>query len=379
MILNESNSKNNILNIEEINIKDKSVIFLILLSFFLSQFYFWSSGIPQFSHIFIIFSMLFFYKNLTIYIENIEKIIMLFVMYVICVNFIWYLIVLDFSYISATGYWVFNLLFFILMTNLNQSQIDYFYEKLLFVIPLSYIVEIIIWVTGLGRYYFEPRYNGLFNDPNQMAFWVLSSCAIYLYISKSNFKKSIVYFLALFLILLTMSRSASIGFLMLTIGFLFSQKGDLNRRIFLFFGTLVFFGALSYFLYTQGVFDEVISRFLLGAQQKDDQIEGRGLFHFIEYPQYLIFGAGQGGYWQYSVTNEEIHSTWLGVLFYYGVIGLSLFLLFLYQIFIKLSLPNKLILLGPMLYGFTTYNARTIIFWFLLATFFLFSETNKEE
>lgn len=54
IILNESNSKNNIIFLDDINLKDKVVIYFILLSFFLSQFYFWSSGVPQFSHLFII-------------------------------------------------------------------------------------------------------------------------------------------------------------------------------------------------------------------------------------------------------------------------------------------------------------------------------------
>ncbi len=379
IILNETNSKNNIIFLSDTNIRDKTIIYLILFSFFLSQFYFWSSGVPQFSHIFIMGAiLLLFSKSSKINIEY-SNIILLFVAYAICINFAWYLIVLDSSYMMSTVYWIFNLLFFLLMMNLNQVQINFFYEKLLFLIPFSYIVEIIIWASNLGRYDFEPRYNGLFNDPNQMAFWVLSSCAIYLYISGNGFKKITVYFLALFLILLTMSRSASIGFLMLTLGLIFSQKGDLNKRIFVFIGTLVLFGSLSYFLYNLGVFDSVVLRFMEGLDQRDSQVEGRGLFSFLDYPQYLIFGAGQGAHWLYNPTGNEIHSTWLGILFYYGIIGISLFLIFLYQIFKKLSLSNKMILLGPMLYGFTTYSARTIIFWFLLAAFLLFSNNNKDE
>jgi len=378
IILNETNSKNNIIFFSDTNIRDKSIIYLILFSFFLSQFYFWSSGVPQFSHIFIMGAiLLLFSKSSKINIEY-SNIILLFVAYAICVNFAWYLIVLDSSYMMSTVYWIFNLLFFLLMMNLNQVQINFFYEKLLFLIPFSYIVEIIIWASNLGRYDFEPRYNGLFNDPNQMAFWVLSSCAIYLYISGNGFKKITIYFLALFLILLTMSRSASVGFLMLTLGLIFSQKGDLNKRIFVFIGTLVFFGSLSYFLYNLGFFDSIALRFIEGLDQRDSQVEGRGLFSFLDYPQYLIFGAGQGAHWLYNPTGNEIHSTWLGILFYYGIIGISLFLIFLYRIFKKLSLSNKMILLGPMLYGFTTYSARTIIFWFLLAAFLLFSN-NKDE
>src|SRR5690606_32643510 len=98
--------------------------------------------------------------------------------------------------------------------------------------------------------------------------------------------KITVYFLALFLILLTMSRSASVGFLMLTLGLIFSQKGDLNKRIFVFIGTLAFFGSLSYFLYSLGVFDSIALRFIEGLDLRDSQVKGRCLFKFLDYPQY---------------------------------------------------------------------------------------------
>ena len=148
IVLNETNSKNNIIFLNDANIKDKAIIYLIIFSFFLSQFYFWSSGVPQFSHIFIMGAiLLLFSKSSKINIEY-SNIILLFVAYAICVNFSWYLIVLDSSYMMSTVYWIFNLLFFLLMINLNQTQINFFYEKLLFIIPFSYIVEIIIWASN---------------------------------------------------------------------------------------------------------------------------------------------------------------------------------------------------------------------------------------
>src|SRR5690606_5837814 len=97
IILNESNSKNNIIFLSDSNIRDKVVVYLVLFSFFLSQFYFWSSGVPQFSHIFIMGAILLFNKSSSINIEY-SNTILLFVAYAICVNFSWYLIVLDSSY-----------------------------------------------------------------------------------------------------------------------------------------------------------------------------------------------------------------------------------------------------------------------------------------
>ena len=129
--------------------------------------------------------------------------------------------------------------------------------------------------------------------------------------------------------------------------------------------------SILFILYNKGVFDGIISRLVEGIEEKDKQVEGRGFDILLDFPEHLIFGAGQGGYDIYSPTAHEIHSTWFGILFYYGAFGLILFLYFLYKIYRRLAFADRMLFLAPMIYGFTTYNARTTIFWFLIAVFFL--------
>lgn len=343
--------------------------FLILTGFFFSQFYLWGSGLPQFSHIFLFLSFLFFSLNYNIDSSIELKVLNFFIIYVFFVNLIWFFLIKDFSYLVSLVYWIFNYFLFIILTSMPNNKLNFFIEKLLWLIFLSYIVEVVIWALGLGRSYFYPRYNGLFNDPNQMAFWVLSSCSIFLLISKNNLFKILVFFLAMFLILLTMSRSAIIGFAIVTIGYILNYNLSIIKKIiivFLSFSSVAIAAVGMYFL---GFFGDIILRFQDGFDERNDQAEGRGFFILLDNSEYLLFGAGQGGYHLYNPYGNEMHSTWLGILFYYGIVGLSIFLFFIFRVMKNLTTAEKLIFIGPMFYGFTTYNARTILFWFLICIF----------
>lgn len=352
-----------------------SVAIIIILSLFMSQFYIWSSGLPQFSQIFIVLAFFIFAIKYKVINLSSTKFLFLFLTYVVLVNSIWFFVNdFDSSYIVSTIYWLFNFLTFTLLVNLKKESIKLFFEWLLKIIFFSYVLELVIWLVGSGRYDFAPRYNGFFNDPNQMAFWIISTASIYLCISEKKLKNLIVLILAVFLLLLTLSRSALIGVPFLALAFIAKQKGSvLNKTLFTIF-SFVGISIISVYFYSRGFFDSIISRLILGIEEKGSQIEDRGFDALLDYPEHLFFGSGQGGYYLYTPVGNEIHSTWLGILFYYGSFGLFLFLAFLYKIFKKLTFAEKILFLGPMFYGFTTYNARTTIFWFFICIFLIKSK-----
>lgn len=358
--------------------RDKVLVYLITLGFFLSQFYLWKSGLPQLAHIFIILSFLIFiFLNKKLKIAE-AKILFFFVCYAFFVNIYYTFLIDDLSYIVSTVYWIFNLILFLILVSLGEVYVKKLFYYLKYIIPLSLIINIIIWAVGAGRYNFSPRYNGYFNDPNQMAFWVLCSCAIGLILFNNLKFKIIVYSLSFFLILLTMSRSATLGFLILTLGLIFQHKSRLDLKI-IFSLISLLVAIVSFFILLKfGFLDSIVTRFSEGIQQNDDQVSSRGFDILINFPEYLLFGAGQGAYDLYSDTGNEIHSTWFGILFYYGIIGFFLFVSFLFNIFKRLEFAEKIIFLSPMFYGFFTYNARTLLFWFLVAIFLLYSKHREQ-
>lgn len=361
-----------------INLSKLEVLF-ISLGFFLSQFYIFSSGLPQPAHIFIGLSFLiFFLLNKEIKIKE-SKFLIIFVIYLTIVNLFFTFYRGDLSFIVSTVYWYFNLFLFLILINLSQLNINRLFLYFKFIIPVSLAALILIWVIGAGRYYFNPRYNGYFNDPNQMAFWILCSCAIGLILFENIKYKIFIYSSSLFLILITMSRSATLGFLILTFGLIFQSKNRLDFKILI--SLMSFFIAIASFfiLFKFGFLDSIITRFSEGIEQNDEQASVRGFDLLIKYPEYLLLGAGQGAYYFFSPSGHEIHSTWFGILFYYGIIGFSIFIYFIYNIFKKLQFAEKIIFLGPMFYGFFTYNARTLAFWFLIALFILYSKSREQK
>lgn len=296
--------------------------------------------------------------------------------YMLLVNIVWFIISLfDISYLWSTAYWLFNYCLLAVLTNIKNT--DLFIKLILKVIFISFIIALCLYFSGLGRYNFTPRYNGYFNDPNQMAFWILSLGCMYLYLSGNRILNFAVFLMTIFLVLITLSRSALLGLPLIALAVILKQRGSIQNKILLVTISLLIVTIGLAVMYSYGYFDDIILRFSRGLTDRESQEEGRGFSVPFNNLELTVLGAGQGRPWLYSSHGTEIHSTWLGIFFYYGIVGLILFLNFLYNIQKGLSIADKLLLMSPMIYGITTYNARTVIFWFLIAVFIIGKEKHS--
>jgi len=341
--------------------------FFLYSSLFFSQFYILPSGLPQISHFLILMGFLVvIYKGVPLYFNISCKIFFIFLIYVSVINIFWAVFSVSETYLISLMYWIFNFSTFLYIVNVNKINLKYFD----YIILASYLILLIGYALSLGRFDFHPRYNGFFNDPNQMAFWVLCTLSIS-FIGLNNLKLPIL-FLAIILILLTMSRSAIIGLFFVVLGFFIQEQFNVRQLLNkLTLIVLFIFGLFFIYIYYNEKFESVVSRF----EEADigDQADIRGYTALIKFPEYLIFGAGQGQYDRFSETGHEIHSTWAGLLFYYGIVGTLIFLSFLFSILSRLPLQKKIIFLGPLFYGFSTYGLRTSIVWFYIAIYFLYA------
>src|SRR5690606_25026545 len=91
-------------------------------------------------------------------------------------------------------------------------------------------------------------------------------------------------------------------------------------------------------------FDKFTERFSLDENTDPEKFTERGYERLWEYPQYLIYGAGEGAHWRFMDVlyaersiggGREIHSGLASVLFSYGIFGFALFAGFIYAIFRK--------------------------------------------
>ena len=342
---------------------------------FAMQFYVFDSGLPQPSH----FLLAFFFALSVLYSSGRfdvkgNKFIfgcgLFFVCYTIVLNSFFTFLHQDPSFLRASIYYVYGFIAFIILgLELRQRKSARYALSASCVLGLTFLV--VAYTIGMGRYDFSPRYNGYFNDPNQMAFWALCCYSLYCLLVDNNLSRMLLAIPLVFLILVSMSRSGLLGLVFVGLGlslnFLSLNKKNLIRTVYFVVIITISIGCLLY-LSESGVVDELISSVFNRFADSDfeEQADIRGYGRIFKYGEYLLFGAGQGMDFRFESTNE-IHSTWVGLLFYYGAIGCSSFLLFIFLLLRSLSFDKILFSMAPLIYGFSTFGMRTPIFWILFS------------
>ena len=236
------------------------------------------------------------------------------------------------------------------------------------------------------------RNTGTFNNPNQLAYWALLSMAILVILKRD--RPFTLLDLALFGMLyylqtLSLSKAGLIvSALMAPLILFVPNMPGTGRMIGLF--------AILAFLVTQAMdpetlqrrltqidqFTAVVNRIENIGQEGDDSAAGRGYDRLIKYPQYLIFGAGEGAFFRFGIGAQEIHSGIATLIFCYGITGAVFFFLFLYATFRKLPTQYGLLLMMVFLFGIPHQNIRFTYFWVFLAlahTHHMFVERERKD
>lgn len=358
------------------------------------QFYILPSGLPQLSHFILLFLSFWAIfqggtKTIRILKQKNALSFVVFVIYAFIVNTTNYFIYRDDSFLINSLYFLFNFIIYLGMICLFYEQ-NMAHKVFLMIRKASFvgiIFLLIAYLIGGGRF-FSFRYMGFFNDPNQMSFWILCSIAIYLSLSKNIYLSSIIIVSGVFLVLLTASRSGLLGLFLILFGFLLNIYHLIEKKRIFIIAPLVFFILLMVLLTSQSFLESsfldtsnnsLITKSLNRLLETDveSQLGVRGYDLPKKYPEYLLFGAGQGGLDYRFGKDAEIHSTWVGIFFYYGIIGLLIFLSFFLMPMRSLRFAQICLFLGPAIYAFSTYSARTPVFYLLLFVFGSLSKLHK--
>lgn len=355
------------------------MIFLFLLGIALSQLYVFESGIPQPAHYILALAMAWYLiKNgLPFLNKHSEKGLLpiyFFLFYQLLVNVFFYLMESDFLFLVQSIYLVYGIFLFLALSHAVQK-----YPSILAHISTWLILSLLTLfaaaILGYGEYKFSPRYNGFFNDPNQMAFWILCTTSL-IFLSGVRISIGVIVFLvSAFLIFKTASRSGMVGLIFLTIGFLFSQSSKTRKAGFvkLFVYLIISIACLYFLVILFNQKNEEFLNFVSGRLENTDMVEHmeiRGYYRLMKYPEFLVFGAGHGKESRFSYEGTEIHSSWVGILFYYGFVGFIAFIWFLYEIVRKLSWSERFLFFSPIFYSFSTFGLRTPIFWIFISIFY---------
>lgn len=368
------------------------VALLLSASIMSMQFYTFESGKPQLSHILLtlFFIASFFVKptNKLPYIDTkrwkqAKQTFTIYTFLTLIINGVYFFITQSTSFLTSSIFNVYNLLVFISVSGFLIKKPLMLKQFVVIPAIFSLLFLVAFHSTGLGRYDFYPRYNGFFNDPNQMAFWALCTFSMIALSTKNKVYILITFLLTLWICVISMSRSALLGLSSIILGVTLSTiSGALKKPIYI--ASIIFlfliigsFGIISIEKLSENRF---ITSYINRAEDTNisAQMDIRGYSLPKKYPENFLIGSGQGDMGRFQMEGE-IHSTWIGVPFYYGLAGLALFLSLIFIVQKSLSFRQKLIFLGPMLYSFSTYGARTPIFYIFLAVVFVTSIDNAKK
>ena len=367
-----------------------------LLGIFMKQFYFGSSGgfqIGDFCFMMSAFLIIFFSSKGVISYKREDTYIIIYVALITLINFIY--ICVDsipdesgFYYTRSILYYIYNLIFIFTVQILLDKGSD-FLLNVQKTLKVCLCVQLIVVVFRLGKFEYG-RNLGTFNDPNQCAFYVFASCLIIFIISYIYEQRSgwlIWYLISLFIIINTQSTGMLMGLILLLILFLLIKLYNINRKILMFFMVGVVGAVVVYILLAYNViaFPESIQQSQMYARvfQKLNMIGGEsnsssGIYEIVidrcwdrlfDYPEKLLYGAGEGNFSRFpsaKFINNEIHSSILGPLFYYGILPCSIWYYWIYKK-IKNS-KSEIMIAGIVLLieSVTLVNTRQPFFWMVL-------------
>jgi hypothetical protein len=209
-----------------------------------------------------------------------------------------------------------------------------------------------------------------FNNPNQLGLHALVVASLMALIHRRiNFgviKVSIALTGCAYLALLSGSRAALGGIAVLLFLLVFSNPRVIVATTVAAIGLLTVGGPVT------RAIDVAQDRALEDRHPDQSFAEERGYDRMVQHPEYMLVGAGEGDVDRFrdrATTAGEIHSSFATMVFSYGIVGLALFVAFLWRVVRGAPLRSALMLL-PILVATLAHNGlRLTMLWVLLAIF----------
>lgn len=246
-------------------------------------------------------------------------------------------------------------------------------------------------LVALGAYFFTlssgyllsfRRHSGSFNNPNQMAYFgllIVCLSTISAWAGNRWNAKALVTVAASSLIaVFSYSLSAVIAIVISLTGIIYqvllSNQVKLSTKYCLITVLLFFYLGLPVALTSNNPkINAIVHNWSVRSERADSKTENimqeRAYQRIIDYPDYLLIGAGEGGRDRFESVwrgrSQEIHSNFGTILFSYGVVGFFLFCLYFKRTMTGAPVGIWIIVMGPMVYGITHQGLRQPLFWLL--------------
>ena len=359
---------------------DRLLLKIYGLYFILFPFYLWRSGLPQIADIvMVMIIVLYLYRTRAtlrrpIHLKLITRIAVIFFLHITLINTTWMLLLnTTESFWLPTFFYLYNISVFLITISLYCDYREQLLATILKSIVVSLVVQLSTYLFGGG--FAGGRMVLGFNNPNQLGYYSLITAGIILLTSK-RIKINIWWFLvglfaSLILCLASLSKASIVSYaFMLGAHIAWTHPDKIFKRrlialVVILGVSLVLIYTYTDYLANNHLINAVIRRMDSIGKDSDDSLEGRGYDRIWKYPQYWIFGAGEGGYIRFD-QNMEFHSTLGNIQVSYGIIGLTVFLALLFLVIKVDEYQSIYIVAAMLLYGLTHNGIRNSMFWILL-------------
>jgi hypothetical protein len=209
-----------------------------------------------------------------------------------------------------------------------------------------------------------------FNSPNQLGFYALLSACLFAMVQRplgiSRIKAAIGVTACAYLAVLSASRASAAGILVLLFVLLFSNPRTIIIASIAAVGLVSVGGPIA------NAIEVSQTRATHDRDPKMSFASERGYDRIWHNPEYLITGAGEGGYERFVGPGEsrrELHSSFGTVVFGYGIVGILLFTTFAARVVRGAPLRMSLMLLPALVFTVAHQGLRFTMFWVVLAAF----------
>ena len=347
-----------------------SVCFLIY--FLLKPFYIFNSGTLQPGDFFLLLSFVFLFYEYKGSLRNDDYIFVAFLICVFIINLTYFFILHGSEFVKSCLYYVFN---YIVILCFRHFMYDRNWRNALGIVcKLNLLIQLAIFLLHMGSYWEGTyRYMGTYTDPNQMGFAVVSTLSI-LFLLKDKWKYFYVLVAAV-LIVQTSSGGMLISLcILVSLDALIIMKKTMDN------------GGISYallFLIILGIGAVIIlimmdiihinwDHFRISDKLSGNKsalqsfIDDRALNVAQEHPEYFLFGYGEGFSFPRYGHSEELHSTWISLCYYYGVVPFCILLAWIYSNVRHIKLEVVPVYCAIFLEAFTLANHRQASFWMII-------------
>jgi len=293
------------------------------------------------------------------------------VVYITLVNVAWAFYLVDWDVAFQALFYVYNFLVVWALVVLASYDRERWRRVLASALVFACLVMLVMFVLR-----FDPgrlRQTAGFNNPNQLGYYsLLFFCAGIVLYGKNAWKSVPFWFLAATTVLMlpfAASLGAAAGFGVALLGALIYFGW---RRLIRFMArALIVLLVLVVAFVASGldvqIRNQVEARLAVADSKIENLFDERGYSRILEYPQYIIVGAGEGARYRFGPRHShELHSTLGTVLFSYGIPGLTTFLAMIWFVGRRQNAASWFLLVAPLVYSLTHHGLRTTLYWILL-------------